>query len=510
MSFTQNTVCRMWTFWIFSFLFVLQGVQAADETPSSAAGSVSSTHAEYDGNALLLKGHVILNHGLGKMNAEEAVLQKQETGREFPFSFIHLEKGVSLQLKDNAELLCDKADLDFQTLKGSLFAQEEERVVYTDLTGKGTPVKLFGKEVDLEMSHSEGEDKKSSYHIEAIWAKQAVTLHYDTDFILEAHLAHYRKSPAPHAQQQGFADFPGTITALPQEGGDRCHLHHLGDLIDSTKAEIDLLQRRFTLYHPIGHLVSSLVPHSANSAMRFHADTLFWDEPKKSLTLNKNIHVQDSALGTITAEEELKLVQEKRGEKSFIKTLATKGKTRLDYLPAGDLTPQLLMCHGSMRLDRNKLQALFLSPEIHGVVPEDRQVYYQESRLAALADKGTLDFAVLESQLTPVSLTLMGNVRLFALGKETPNRCSLADRLVYAPTTRTLILSSNPGKRVLFWDEAQALCISAQEIHITQDPSNEKESIKGVGNVKFSFTSEESALLHQLFPFYKKEDSPHE
>src|SRR3989338_4543239 len=134
MSFTQNTVCRMWTFWIFSFLFVLQGVQAADETPSSGAGGVSSTDAEYDGNGLLLKGHVILNHGLGKMNAEEAVLQKQETGREFPFSFIHLEKGVSLQLKDNAELLCDKADLDFQTLKGSLFSQEKQRVVYTDLT----------------------------------------------------------------------------------------------------------------------------------------------------------------------------------------------------------------------------------------------------------------------------------------------------------------------------------------------------------------------------------------
>ena len=49
---------------------------ASLSTPET--GSVSSTNASYDGTALVLTGHVILDHGLGKMTAEEASLQRQE------------------------------------------------------------------------------------------------------------------------------------------------------------------------------------------------------------------------------------------------------------------------------------------------------------------------------------------------------------------------------------------------------------------------------------------------
>jgi hypothetical protein len=45
--------------------------------------------------------------------------------------------------------------------------------------------------------------------------------------------------------------------------------------------------------------------------------------------------------------------------------------------------------------------------------------------------------------------------------------------------------------------------IAAQEVHITRDPETHEERVQGVGNVKFSFTDEESALLKKLFPHYK-------
>jgi hypothetical protein len=95
------------------------------------SGTISSEGASYDGNALILKGQVLLDHGLGKMQAEEAILQKQEVGKDFPFSLIHLEKEVVLKLSQNGELKCEKADLDFGSLKGMLTSSR--RVTYTDV-----------------------------------------------------------------------------------------------------------------------------------------------------------------------------------------------------------------------------------------------------------------------------------------------------------------------------------------------------------------------------------------
>ncbi len=72
-------------------------------------GTISSSDASYDGDALILKGQVLLDHGMGTTQAEEAILQKQEIGKDFPFSLIHLEKDVVLKLNQNGELKCEKS-----------------------------------------------------------------------------------------------------------------------------------------------------------------------------------------------------------------------------------------------------------------------------------------------------------------------------------------------------------------------------------------------------------------
>lgn len=497
---------------IFFALSLLLNLAANGEEPPKQphCGTVSSTHAEYDGNALILNGHVLLDHGLGKMNAEHAALEKQETGKDFPFSFIHLEKDVFLHLKDNAKLFCERADLDFITLRGFLFSKENEKVTYTDLLNQDIPFKLLGKNIVLEMSkNEETADKKSSYDIESITAQNDVTVHYNNDYILEAHRAHYQKNP--HQQTaENTTEFPGLVTATPKDENDVCHLHHLGDLIDAKKVEIDLVKQQLLLTKPIGRLISSLVPHPENSEVRFESDELVWEQPKNTLSLINHIHVRDSALGKIDADQCLQLTQKKLEERSVIQTIATYGKTRLEYVPQNHNTPQVLICHGSMLIDRDKLSAVLQSPEGNGPIPQEKQIYYEEERIASFAEYARIDYAIIESKITPVSLTMMRNIRLFSHLPDAPKRCSIADRLTYSPETRTLILSADPGKRVLFWDEGQSLHIAAQEVHIIQDPKTGEESIKGVGNVKFSFTSQESALLQEIFPFYKSEVPEHE
>src|ERR1700722_421623 len=111
-------------------LLSLLTVPVMANTPSlQGNGTLSSSDASYDGNSLVLTGHVILDHGLGKMTAEEASLQRQEAGKDFPFSLIHLRKDVLLALKSSAEISCGSALLDFAALKGELSPSENGKVI---------------------------------------------------------------------------------------------------------------------------------------------------------------------------------------------------------------------------------------------------------------------------------------------------------------------------------------------------------------------------------------------
>src|SRR5262249_30034753 len=96
------------------------------------------------------------------------------------------------------------------------------------------------------------------------------------------------------------------------------------------------------------------------------------------------------------------------------------------------------------------------------------------------------------------------NVRLFSHDPQKPSRCGLSDRLTYSLTTKTLILSANPGKKVLFVDESQGMRLCAPEVHITHDPETGQQHIKGIGTVQFAFTPDEENKIQQLFPFLKK------
>jgi lipopolysaccharide export system protein LptA len=148
------------------------------------------------------------------------------------------------------------------------------------------------------------------------------------------------------------------------------------------------------------------------------------------------------------------------------------------------------------------MQAFVDSPVTSGKVPFDQQMCYQDGEFTVYADKANLEYSIVDDALQPVSLTMRGNVRLRSQEEESPPRAAIADRVNYSPATRTLILTANPGKRVLFWDQQQAMRISATEVHVTYDAESGKESVKGVGNVKFAFTAEESDKLQKYFPLY--------
>lgn len=487
----------------FLFGLIFASSALASQTSSQPdTGSVSSTNATYDGNALILTGHVVLDHGLGKMTAEEASLQKQEIGKDFPFAVIELRKDVHLALKSSAELLCETADLNFETLIGVLHAKDASKVIYTDAFKKKKetiPFKLMGNRIELLFS-KQCATKKTDYDIETVHVKDDVLIDYSNGFHLTADHALYRKQNADSSTNK---EFQGIITAYPKDEHSQCRLTHGSDVIDADMVDFNMICSTLSLLHPKGILSSTLLPKVQKEPMRFSADHLLWDHTTHALKLQGRIFIEEKSLGKLVASDELQLTHSLNSGKMLLKAIHAQGPTTLTYDDPSFSQPHKLISYGTMDLDRDKLLATLDSPEKEGRIPLDKQIYYEEEEIGVFADRAILEYSESENQLRPVSLQLKGNIRLFSHDPKQPPRCGISDRLNYSLTTRTLILSANPGNKVLFWDESQGLRMSASEVHITYDTESKHHTVKGVGKVQLSLTTEEQQHLKQLFPYYK-------
>ena len=469
---------------------------AALGVPDSAA--VSSANAVYDGNTLVLTGHVLLDHGLGKMAADEARLERQENGKDFPFSLIQLVRNVQMNLKNGAAIECADAQLDFIQLKGLLSSSEGGKVVYNDSIKKGL-LRLLGNTVELKFAKKEGGEQKD-FDIDAILAKEEVLIEFASKFALTADRALYRKAPP----QEGASprEFQGVITAYPKDSSHPCHLTHEGDLIDAETVDLDLINSRLSLLRPKGTLTSLLVPGMQKGEIKFSSDHLLWDDLKNALTLKGHVQIIDSLFGMLATDGELEIV---KTQQKLLKTIRSRGMCVLDFKDeAGSL--HHLVGHGPFLFDRERLRATFESPKRDGAIPADKQLFYKTDTLSLYANQALLEYTAQESHLKPTVLTVVGNVRLFS-SDEKDRRFALADRLSLSTTTRTVILTADPGKKVLFIDEAQGMRIAASEIHITRDPKTEQEKVQGIGSVRFTFTDEEFSLFKKIFPHYNPAES---
>lgn len=486
---------------IFLYLLTPLLAVAAPVAETSLESSLSSTTAAFDGNCLVLKGHVQLDHGLGKMNADEASLQRQEAGKEFPFSLIHLKKDVILNLKNKSQIRCEGANLDFTTLKGLLLPKQGGKVVYTDKIAKKkkgeTPLRLMSNRVDIEMFKEGHDGKKTTYDIQTVYATDEVIIDYANAFTLRADHATFKKS----SKEDLTKEFKQILTAFPKENG-KCELNHEGDQILADLVTFDLGNSLLLLEHPQGTLSSSLLTQVHRGELQFQSHSLLWDHIKNTLTLQGGVQIHEAAIGDLASDDQIQIVHAEQNGKRILKTITSKGKTSLTYLDADKNQTHRLTTFGPLVIDRENLTANVESPLIEGIIPLEKQIHYEEGDIAVFADRALMEYASSGKTLEPTALHLKGRVRLLSSDPASLPRCALADRVNYSPATRTLILAADPGKKVLFWDETQSLSVSAREVHITRDASTQEETIKGVGQVQFAFTSLESDMLKKVFPFY--------
>lgn len=200
----------------------------------------------------------------------------------------------------------------------------------------------------------------------------------------------------------------------------------------------------------------------------------------KLVWLKGNVSL-DHTIGTLCAQEaKLQRVDEKK----------------LDDFQTIDLYEQVLFSFkegGKIRCDCLHVDCITQTGVFTGIA----QISYQDAQKQVLANTAKLHYDFKENQqVKPTELFLEGHIQL-KQSVDSTLQLALADTLEYNIEKQTMVLKATPPKRVLFYDTAKDLKISAPIVKI--DQVNENYTIQGLGDVRMSFKKDEMVHLKEFF-----------
>ena len=263
--------------------------------------SVSSSEVLYDGNDLKLSGDVVIEHPLGQMHAEEALIERPDQQSE-SFDAIHLRKTVRLELKDYGKLLCEFADFDFQSLTGCLKANKGEKISYKQLVEQKLPLEMTSPLAHLLFEKGQ----KQLPLLKAIRACEGVDISYADSFHLKAPAALLEKT---------------ALVAFAKEEA-LCSLTHGQDSLQATKVGLDPQTELLEIEKPRGYFRSFAL--SPGGELMIQCDHLLWNHEKKWLECNSCVEIKESSLGKASASKGCITY-----EGSTLKTIDLEGEVQL-------------------------------------------------------------------------------------------------------------------------------------------------------------------------------------
>ncbi len=198
------------------------------------------------------------------------------------------------------------------------------------------------------------------------------------------------------------------------------------------------------------------------------------------ITLTGNVIVEN-AMGRVTAEK-------------AVLTRDEAGSTRIDF-PWIELIQAvtLTLPNGNhLNCDRVFLDYTKMTSHFTG----SPQVAYSDERGEVWADEAFVDYVETEGSIKPTKVRLVDNVKLVY---SESNQYALADLVVYYPDEQLTVLEGKDGKRVLFFDRERDMQLSARQVRASRNPETGKDSVKGVGDVRFVFGQDELSKIKDRF-----------
>ncbi len=354
-----------------------------------------------------------------------------------------------------------------------------------------------------ELDESASASQKN--HIKEIVVEGQVTVDYNKDFIAAADYGMYQRI-IPEGKEDAGTALPGIISLRAADESGICQVtNRNGDLITASQIGIDTIKRQICFAYPKGALNAVREGRPAER-LDFSSDTMVLDDKNQMLTLRDHVSINQKGIGQLTNDQEVKVLQQTVNGKKLLQTIETKGKTILTRVEEDKERSHNVTCYGTMVVDHAKLEIVMTSPrQANGSVLEADQVFFEDHQGQIFADSAIIKYGLAGTAIIAKKVTLEGHVRLlnnYAVGPEKNSplaQYALADMVEFFPQENELLFTAKKGQRVLFFDKANDLQVSAPGLKITRDAVTKKDSFKGIGDVRFSLIDHEIAQLKQKF-----------
>jgi len=425
---------------------------------------VSADNIIFKKNNLHFEKGFYLEHSFGKVFANKANFSNFK--KESFFNFI-LTDGVKLITNNNGTLISDNANFD--SLSSKIKFYSNDCVNYVDQIKKKN-LNIKSKEVECLLDTKNCVKNLNIQDIYSISFLKDVILTIEDKFKIYSDKALFEKK-----------ENTSNIYLYPKKH-NLCLFTFEDNEITSSAAKLDLNNLDLILDTPKG-TIKNLFKNQ--NAICFSSGSLIWHNFENSLLLKNNVQVLDLQFGLINSEE-IELI--KKIKENAIRKIITRKNTTINFFTKNKAQ---LTTKGIIELDHDKKQisAFSLKKQNQDLIYEDNDVYIT-------AKKAKLNYNLDNNIQT---IILENDVRFIYQKDKNFLGYGIADKIEYYPPKKTLKLLSNDDKKVLFRQKDNSLNLSAKEIHINQ---KEKNDIKGIGDVRFTFNIEEENLIHEIFSKY--------
>jgi hypothetical protein len=494
---------------MFSFFCILQAQEANFLEEESMV--VNSGEAQYDGKEIILVGKVVVQHGLGQISARRlSLLPASNHDKKSKFAFLKVSEDVQLELKGGGCLYCQRAEVDYAKMQGLFLGNPESPDVTYLNTCRGKesqqiakpPLEVKSYQMTLKLLREPATTSTSAkILVNQIEAVQNVRVRYNQDYLLLADYAIYQNLPAMDASSNA-----GVLTLSVRGERPMCEMTNLnGDRLLATSIQVNTVQRQLWLGQPVGQL-NMPRENLSHQTLEFKAQELTWDDQQQILRLKGLVKITQNGTVHVETDREIAIVQALVNGKRTLRSIQSPAKTQIFYVDVQKGNTHKMNCPGPLIIDHERQNMLLHGlSNLSGEMDESQQVYIEDVLGDMYADRVQINYAWEDRQLVPDKIILEGRVRLlnrFDGHLEESGSIlhyALADRVEYLPKQHEMTLASSKGSRVLFFDKVNNVQMSAPSLKVRHDVTTRKDSIQGLGDVRFTFIEKELEQLKQRF-----------
>jgi len=470
--------------------------------------TINSEEAEYNGHEISLTGDVTVHHPLGKLFAKHFLIVPKGENKKLISSKLIIRDGVNIEFPNGASLTCEEAEVDYENLYGTFLGSlEKPEVIFTnqknlkslklgsELTIQGARLQIWFVENDLEGN------LKQKVEFKQLQADGRVRIDYDHDFNLSADRALYQTN-----HKESSSPLSGGRLLLTPMDGSFCQLTTVqGDSIWAESITVNTKTHEVYLRNTKGTLTSH--KQAASQKLDFSADELIWNNLNQSFVLSGHVEVVENKELKLQTTRDLFIHYRSVNEKREIKSILIPRETVLAYMDTSNEVLRKVTCHGSFLIDHENLTIRMDSPkDDQGIVVKDKQVFFDDVMGEMSANQVQITYLMENNKLfVPSVIHLAGHVQVFnrfdghVQEASSVLQYALADEIEFLPTSHDMTLMGENGNRVLFFDRINSVQMSAPGLKIHYDKINRKETIQGLGDVRFTFIEREFNQLKDRF-----------